>query len=387
MRSALFVAVVLVGSAHAESDVKNPFGDKPATRPAAAKPEKTALQRPEAPKADKPDADKAPTNKKSDKNSDKNKAAATLAAITPQPNEFTNDPILGRASRITGTEVSGMIAFTFDDGPNTETTPAVLDALKQYDVPATFFVVTQRLAGKHGEKPRALLARTMTEGHLIASHSVSHPYLGKAKPALLDKEIDASFKALAEHTLRPIGLFRAPFGALNDAGRTRLRKLGVTEAFWSIDTLDWKAKDATKLRQKAATMIEKQNGGVILWHDVKPITAKVIGDVLDDLEAVNCKRLAAKQEPIWPVSIHYFLRDGKEPRAIPEDVKKRTAAYKAALPGRCAKRSKPAADGGAGKDAKAAQGAAKDAGAGQEPAPVLDDRLLCNDNPLAKGCP
>jgi peptidoglycan/xylan/chitin deacetylase (PgdA/CDA1 family) len=380
MRSALLVAVVLTGSAHADS-IKNPFGDKPVARPAAAKPDATALQRP-APAGAVAASDDKPAADKSTKQDAKKKTAATLAAITPEPNEFTNDPIVGRASRILGTEVSGMIAFTFDDGPNAETTPVVLDALKKYDVPATFFVVTQRLSGKHGEKPRQLLARTMAEGHLIASHSVSHPYLGKAKPALIDKEIDASFKALAEHALRPIGLFRAPFGALNDVGRARLRKLGVTEAFWSIDTLDWKAKDAGKLRQKAATMIEKQNGGVILWHDVKPITAKVIGDVLDDLEALNCKRLAAKQEPIWPVSIHYFLRDGREPRAVPDDVKKRTAAYKAALPGRCAKRPKPASDGGAAKDAKAAQGAAKDAGA----APVLDDRLQCSENPLAKGC-
>ena len=70
-------------------------------------------------------------------------------------------------------------------------------------------------------------------------------------------------------------------------------------------------------------------------HDVKPITAKVIGEVFDDLEAENCQRLAAKQEPIWPVSLHYFLRDGKTPRAIPDAVAKRTDAYKAALPGRC----------------------------------------------------
>jgi hypothetical protein len=74
-------------------------------------------------------------------------------------------------------------------------------------------------------------------------------------------------------------------------------------------------------------------------HDVKPITAKVIALVLDDLEAENCRRLLAKEEPIWPVSIHYFIRDGKQPRAVPDEVAKRTEAYKQALPGRCAKRA------------------------------------------------
>ena len=56
-------------------------------------------------------------------------------------------------------------------------------------------------------------------------------------------------------------------------------------------------------------------------HDVKPITAKIIADVLDDLEAENCQRLADGQaEPILPVSLHYFLRDGKTAAPIPDDV-------------------------------------------------------------------
>jgi hypothetical protein len=74
---------------------------------------------------------------------------------------------------------------------------------------------------------------------------------------------------------------------------------------------------------------------------VKPITAAIIGEVLDDLEAENCRRLAAKQEPLWPVSIHYFLRDGRTPREVPDEVARRTEAYKQALPGRCAKRAQP----------------------------------------------
>ena len=76
-------------------------------------------------------------------------------------------------------------------------------------------------------------------------------------------------------------------------------------------------------------------------HDVKPITAQVIAQVFDDLEAENCARLGAEREPIVPVSLHYFVRDNKQARALPPEVKKRTDAYRAALPGRCAKRPKP----------------------------------------------
>ena len=86
-------------------------------------------------------------------------------------------------------------------------------------------------------------------------------------------------------------------------------------------------------------MILKQNGGVVLMHDIRSRSPRRSStSVLDDLEAENCSGSRTKHDPIWPVSLHYFLRDGKVARAIPDDVTKRTEAYKKALPDRCAKR-------------------------------------------------
>ena len=266
-----------------------------------------------------------------------------LAGIaSADPPDFADDPVLGKAARVNGDETQGVVAFTFDDGPNPDTTPAVIDALEKYDIPAAFFIVTSRIAGKSGEKGRELLAREIADGFVIGDHSSTHPNLKKAAGAELDKEIDKSIKALSKEANRPIGMFRPPYGALSGAGRVRLKKLGVTEVIWSIDTLDWRAHDQERLRKKVMKMILAQNGGLVLMHDVKPITARIISDVLDDLEAENCARRAALQQPIVPVSIHYFLRDGKTSRAIPDDVQKRTAAYKLALPVRCANRKAPA---------------------------------------------
>jgi peptidoglycan/xylan/chitin deacetylase (PgdA/CDA1 family) len=256
---------------------------------------------------------------------------------------LTNDPVVGKADRIDGDEAKGVVAFTFDDGPNPETTPQVIDALEKYDVPATFFIVTQRIVGKHGEKAREILHRELDAGFLVGSHSVSHANLKHASGDKLIKEIDASIKALAAEANRPIGMFRPPYGAINPAGRARLKKLGLTEVQWSVDTLDWKAHNADRLRKKVLSMIKEDGGGVVLMHDVKPITAQIIALVLDDLEAENCARLAAGHEPITPVSLHYFLKDGKTGREVPDAVKQRTLAYKAALPERCAKRPPPPA--------------------------------------------
>jgi len=263
---------------------------------------------------------------------------------------LTDDPILGKAHAVSGEEHPGFVAFTFDDGPNPETTPQVIDALDKYDIPATFFIVTQRISGKSGEKSREVLARELASGYTVGSHSVTHPNLKTAEGDTLDKEIDASIKTLAIEAKRPIGLFRPPYGSLSGAGRMRLKKLGLTEVQWSVDTLDWKAHDADKLRKKVMKMILDQNGGVVLMHDVKPITAKIIASVFDDLEMENCHRLADGKDPIWPVSLHYFLKDGKTPRAIPAEVSARLDAYKSALPNRCANRNDPAREQPAAKE-------------------------------------
>ena len=170
---------------------------------------------------------------------------------------LTDDPILGKAHAIAGEEHPGLVAFTFDDGPNPDTSPTVIDALDKYDIPATFFIVTQNIAGKskHAEASRAVLARELASGFTIGSHSVTHPNLKTAEGDTLDREIDASIKTLAMTAHRPIGLFRPPYGSLSGAGRMRLKKLGLTEVQWSIDTLDWKARDAERLRKKVLKMI------------------------------------------------------------------------------------------------------------------------------------
>src|SRR5215467_140712 len=143
--------------------------------------------------------------------------SARVAATDPDPKldvkdlkTLTADPITGKADRIDGDETSGMVAFTFDDGPNPNTTPDVIDALEKYNVPATFFIVTQRIVGKLGAKSRDVLTRELADGFTVGSHSVTHPNLGKADGTILDHEVDASIRTLAIQANRPIGMFRPP---------------------------------------------------------------------------------------------------------------------------------------------------------------------------------
>lgn len=254
---------------------------------------------------------------------------------------LADDRLLARADAIDGKGVTGLVAFTFDDGPNPDTTPAVIEALQKYNVPATFFIVTRRISGRLGEKNRDVLAKEVAGGFMIASHSVSHTNLKSVSSKRISHEIDQSLRTLSKEAGRAIGMFRPPYGALDDRGRTYLKKRGLTEVGWSIDAVDWRLKDIDKLRERMLATIFQQNGGIVLMHDVKEVTARSIALVLDDLEAANCRRLADRKDPILPVSLHYWLRDNGKQRPIPEAVRKRTLAYRKALPGRCAARTRP----------------------------------------------
>lgn len=248
------------------------------------------------------------------------------------------EPVLGGATRVSGDEAGDVVAFTFDDGPNEATTPAVLEALATYDVPATFFIVTKRIGGKRGRARRELLMRTLAEGHTIGSHTVSHPLLTTLDKAGVVKEIDSSLRQLTHVVKEPVGLFRPPFGAISAAGQAHLLKRNLTDVRWSLDSHDFRIPNAKKLRARVTKMIAAGGRGVILFHDTKQSTARAIGPILDDLEAMNCARLAAGEDPVLPVSLHYFLRDKGVPRTVPDPVEARTRHYKAHLPQRCASR-------------------------------------------------
>ena len=88
-------------------------------------------------------------------------------------------------------------------------------------------------------------------------------------------------------------------------------------------------------------MIVKQNGGVVLMHDVKPITAKVIGEVLDDLEAENCRRLAASGGADHP-GLDPLLPEGRQagPRPAPGGAQA-DRGVQGGTPERCAGRPTP----------------------------------------------
>jgi peptidoglycan/xylan/chitin deacetylase (PgdA/CDA1 family) len=244
----------------------------------------------------------------------------------------------GRGSIIDGRESPYHVAFTFDDGPDRQTTPLVLDALDRYDVPATFFVVGWRFAThrRRTVENAAVLADIISRGHHVGNHTFHHENLAELEPEAMKREIDDNADALVEHLGYLPRAFRPPYGATSKETRDHLRARGFTEVRWNIDTLDFQATRERDLRERTLTRIIERQGGVVLMHDTKPITAQAIGGILDDLERENCRRLAANEPLLIPVSLHYFMmnRDGTA-RPVPAHAAARTRAYRDRLPARC----------------------------------------------------
>jgi peptidoglycan/xylan/chitin deacetylase (PgdA/CDA1 family) len=121
------------------------------------------------------------------------------------------------------------IALTFDDGPDADFTPRVLDILAARGVRASFFLVGERAARAPG------VVRAIADaGHEIGSHGWSHRSLWLCGPARTDAEIGRARETLGELSGRAPALFRPPWGMVNAAMFAALRRHGQRCVFWSI---------------------------------------------------------------------------------------------------------------------------------------------------------
>lgn len=168
------------------------------------------------------------------------------------------------------------VSLTFDDGPS-QYTKDILKTLKKHDAKATFFVT-----GKSLEEHPEVMKQLVLEGHTVGSHSWSHKNL----PTLSKKEMENDFQKTKENIEKYAGvkakLFRPPYGIYNDKIEHYAKKNGMEIALWNVDTLDWKTKNAKKIKEEIIKHVDEEK--VILMHDLYKTTDEGLEKALTELK-------------------------------------------------------------------------------------------------------
>jgi len=177
------------------------------------------------------------------------------------------------------------IVLTFDDGPDPDYTPRILDILKREKVPAAFFVV-----GSMAEKNIQILRREYEEGYEIGNHTFFHPDISTISIKRVILELNATRKLIESVTGRSTILFRPPFNA-DAEPQTYAEVIPVAESRRqsyitigeSIDPWDWQP-GVTADSILARTIRQKDNGSMLLLHDAggdtREETVKVLPDII-----------------------------------------------------------------------------------------------------------
>ena len=199
--------------------------------------------------------------------------------------DFTTYPILYHQ----GAGGEHEVAITFDDGPDAEWTPKILDILRKRGVKAAFFLV-----GKNCEDYPGLVERILAEGHEIGNHTYSHRNLAVMSEWQMQLELDATQRLIQSITGRSTTLFRPPYNA--DSNPTEIselaplklaqEKLGYTIVLEKIDPQDWARPGAEEIVQRVKDL--RGEGNIILLHDAggdRSETVEALPKIIDYLHA------------------------------------------------------------------------------------------------------
>lgn len=174
------------------------------------------------------------------------------------------------------------VALTFDDGPNPDFTPRVLDVLSRYQATGTFFLV-----GNNAALHPTLVDRLNREGHEVANHSMTHAEFDLLGRKQVAEEIDS-----CDQLLRSMGVkldriwFRPPKGALTFSVLAQARRRKQRLAMWSSDPKDYRAQSADEI-WSYFQQTPIRPGDIVLLHDKTEATVNVLPALLDHLRQRN----------------------------------------------------------------------------------------------------
>ncbi len=210
-------------------------------------------------------------------------------------------------NKYTGSVGDKEIILTFDDGPHNAFTASILKTLKEAGhAKAMFFEL-----GKQIEKYPYNTKSVFADGHVVANHSWSHLCLNSTETCkknnkgklLSDEEVTSDIMDTFRMIQKTIGkvapFFRFPYGDNRKVTSEYLKKYGIHEMHWSIDSNDWRYVQkvgtesipftSKEVLTSALTTLDKNNKGVVLFHDIHRRTAEILPQFLYELHKRHFK--------------------------------------------------------------------------------------------------
>lgn len=181
------------------------------------------------------------------------------------------------------------VLLTFDDGPDSEWTPPILDILKERGIKAVFFMI-----GANMEKHPDIVRRVLAEGHMIGGHSYSHPNIAQVSDERAHLELNATQRLIESITGHGSLLFRPPYNADTNPHEPEelipirlAQSMGYVTVTEDIDPEDWDEPGVAAMlaRIKAA---RNEGGNVILLHDAggdRHQTVEVLPQIIEYIQA------------------------------------------------------------------------------------------------------
>ena len=196
-----------------------------------------------------------------------------------------------------------MVALTFDDGPYAPVGSRIMDCLEQYDGRSTFFVVGNRIPTYQAE-----ILRMQANGHEVANHTQDHKYLTNLNAEQIRAQVEQCNQMIASVTGQSPALMRLPGGLKNS---TVLANIHQPIIMWSIDTRDWKTRNAANTVQVILSQV--RDGDIILMHELYGATAEAVEAVVPALAAqgyqlVTVSELAALRGGMAPGVLYSSFR-------------------------------------------------------------------------------
>ena len=199
-----------------------------------------------------------------------------------------------------------MVALTFDDGPSGATS-RILDSLETHGARATFYMVGNRMNSYPD-----VVRRMQAIGCEPASHTWNHTYLTRMSAQEIHANLNQLDVTLQNLTGARSVTMRPPGGYFNAGAGQALASYGVPAIMWSIDTLDWKTKNAQSTID--CVLGQVRDGDIILMHDLYGATADAASVLIPELvnrgyQLVTVSELAAHRGGIQPGQVyHAFYR-------------------------------------------------------------------------------